>query len=120
VTRGRGVSVHRKDCPNVEFLLQDDHGRIVELSWEEEKESVYQVELEVYAMDRPRLTMDIMNIIADMKLHINSVNARISKNKLTIINLRVEVHNISQLNHLIEKIKRNKDVTDVFRVIPKK
>jgi guanosine-3',5'-bis(diphosphate) 3'-pyrophosphohydrolase len=120
VTRGRGVSVHRKDCPNVEFLLQDDHGRIVELSWEEEKESVYQVELEVYAMDRPRLTMDIMNIIADMKLHINSVNARISKNKLTIINLRVEVHNLSQLNYLIEKIKRNKDVTDVFRVIPKK
>lgn len=120
ITRGRGVSVHRTDCPNVQFLLAEEQGRIVQVNWEEEKESVYQVELEVYAMDRPRLTLDIMNTIADMKLHINSVNARISKNKLTIINLKVDIHSITQLNHLIEKIKRYKDVTDVFRVTPKR
>lgn len=120
ITRGRGVSVHRTDCPNIQFLLNEEQGRIVQVNWEEEKESVYQVELEVYAMDRPRLTLDIMNTIADMKLHINSVNARISKNKLTIINLKVDIHSITQLNYLIEKIKRYKDVTDVFRVIPKR
>ncbi|MGI6533510.1 MAG: RelA/SpoT family protein [Peptococcia bacterium] len=120
ITRGRGVSIHRTDCPNVQAFLKEDRGRIVEVTWKQGKESVYQVELEVYAIDRARLTMEIMNAIADMKLQINAVNARISKNKLTIINLRLEIHSIAQLNHLIEKIKRIKNVTEVNRVIPKR
>mgnify|MGYP000920161052 CR=1 FL=1 len=120
ITRGRGVSVHRADCPNVKYLLSEEQGRIMEVAWDKERESIYQVELEVYALDRSRLTMDIMNTIVDMKLHLNSVNARIIKNGQSVINLKVEIHSLNQLNYLMDKIKKIKDVTDVFRVTPKK
>ena len=120
ITRGRGVSVHRVDCPNVKYLLSEEQERIVKVAWDKESDSIYQVELEIFAVDRPRLTMDIMNTIADMKLHLNSVNARTIKNGHSVINLKVEIHSLSQLNYLMDKIKKIKDVTDVFRVTPKK
>lgn len=120
ITRGRGVSVHRTDCPNANQLLSEEQGRIVDVAWDEESESTYLVELEVYALDRLRLPMDIMNTIADMKLHLNTVHARTVRHGHTVINLKLEIRNMNQLNQIMEKIKKIKDVAEVFRVIPNK
>lgn len=120
ITRGRGISVHRFDCANVQNLREEEQARIVDVEWDEKVESVYQVELEIYALDRTHLPLDIMSALADMKLHINTINVRTVKLGHAVINLKVDIRSISQLNILIGKIKRIKDVIDVFRVIPKK
>jgi GTP pyrophosphokinase len=120
ITRGRGVSVHRCDCPNITYHMQEEQGRIVDVAWDENSESTYQVEIEVLAADRSRLTTDIMNTIADMKVPINAVRARATRNSQATVNLKIEIRSLSQLNQIKEKVKRVKDVVDVFRVTPHK
>ena len=120
ITRGRGISVHRLDCANVQNLAEEEEARIVEVAWDQEAESVYQVELEILALDKTHLPLDIMSALTEMKLHINTINVRTIRHGHAVINLKVDIYSISQLNILISKIKRIKDVIDVFRVIPKK
>ncbi|MDD2432160.1 MAG: bifunctional (p)ppGpp synthetase/guanosine-3',5'-bis(diphosphate) 3'-pyrophosphohydrolase [Clostridia bacterium] len=120
ITRGRGVSVHRADCNNIRNLKKEEEGRIIEVVWDEAAESIYQVELEIYALDSTHLPLEIMSALAEMKIHINTINARTVRHGHTVINLKVDIRSIKQLNLLIEKIKKIRDVLDVFRVTPKK
>ncbi|HEX3016164.1 MAG TPA: bifunctional (p)ppGpp synthetase/guanosine-3',5'-bis(diphosphate) 3'-pyrophosphohydrolase [Desulfobacteria bacterium] len=116
VTKGRGVSVHRKDCINMLHL--DVEGRLVEIVWDEQTQAAYQVEMEIHAIDRPRLTLDIMNAVADTKTVINAINARATKNKRALINMKIEIRNLEHFEQVKQKIKRVKDVLDVSRVTP--
>jgi len=118
ITRGRGVSVHRADCPNAAYHIQEEQGRIVEVAWSDNSESSYQVEIEVLALDRSRLTTDVMNTIADMKVEIHSVRAGAARNNQATVNLKIEISNLSQLKSVFDKVKRIKDVIDVYRVVP--
>lgn len=118
ITRGRGVSVHRADCPNLLIYKQQEAHRILPVSWEQSEQPSYQVEIEVTAMDRPRLASDIMNIIADTRTIINSVHARARKNKTAAINLKLEIASVEHLNAIMQKVKRVSDVLDVRRVLP--
>ncbi|MGI6145340.1 MAG: RelA/SpoT family protein [Peptococcia bacterium] len=120
ITRGRGISVHRNDCANVQNLSEEEQARIVEVAWDEDYESEYQVELEIYALDRTRLALDIMSTLAEMKIHINTINVRTIKLGHAMINLKVDIRTINQLKILLMKIRRIKDVIDVYRVVPKK
>lgn len=117
ITRGRGVSVHRQDCPNLHNYLRTEKDRVIEVEWAEER-GVYTVELEVKAIDRSRLTTDIMTIIADMRIHILSVFSRATKNDLAIINLKLEIKDMSHLQAVIQRIQKVKDVLEVHRVLP--
>ncbi|NPV91516.1 MAG: bifunctional (p)ppGpp synthetase/guanosine-3',5'-bis(diphosphate) 3'-pyrophosphohydrolase [Firmicutes bacterium] len=119
ITRGRGVSIHRADCPNAIGYRQHEPYRLTQVSWDTDDQSQYQVEIEVTAMDRPRLTMDIMSMITDTKTIINSVFSRATKNKMAAVNLKIEIANVEQLNHVIQKVRRVNDVMDVRRVVPK-
>lgn len=120
VTRGRGVSVHRADCPNVTYHYNEEKGRIVDVTWDQDSEAAYQVEIEVIALDRPRLATDIMMTITDMKVQINAIHARAVRQNLATVNLKIEIRNLSHLNNIMEKIKKIKDVIEVHRVIPNK
>lgn len=120
ITRGRGVSVHRIDCPNVNYHTTEEHGRIVDVTWDEESTSTYQVEIEVLAFDRSRLTTDIMNTIADMKVPINAVRGRAIDHNQAIVNLKILIKDLKQLDHIFDKVRRVKDVLDVLRVTPQK
>jgi GTP pyrophosphokinase len=117
ITRGRGVSVHRQDCPNMHNYMQSEPDRIIEVEWADDR-GVYGVELEVRAMDRPRLTTDVMIVIADTKIHINSVYSRITKNNRVIMNFKLEIKDMSHLQAVIQRIQKVKDVMDVKRVLP--
>lgn len=120
ITRGRGVSIHRFDCPNALYHLKEEENRIVDVNWDETSDATFQVEVVVMALDRARLTMDIMNTLADMKVQINAVHARAVRNNLATVNLKIEIRDLKHLNHIFEKIKKVKDVTEVFRVTPQK
>lgn len=117
ITRGRGVSVHRKDCPNLQSYLQHEKDRIIEVEWADDR-GVYTVELELRAMDRSRLTTDVMTVIADMRIHIHSVFSRVTRNNEAIMNFKLEIRDLTQLNAVIQRVCKVKDVLEVRRVLP--
>lgn len=120
ITRGRGVSIHRSDCPNISYHKNEDVERIVDVVWDDNPENTYQVEIEVAAFDRARLTTDVMNTIADMKVAINSVHARAIRQGQALVDLKIEIKDLNQLQHVFDKVKKIKDVLNVYRVKPYK
>lgn len=121
ITRGRGVSIHRSDCPNViHYKKEEPHRMVEDLRWDVDTKVPYRVAIEVEAMDRPRLATDIMNVIAETKLNIIAINARAVSRNMALVDLKIEVNSMEQLDHIMEKIRRVQDVLEVRRVVPKK
>ncbi|NMA62918.1 MAG: bifunctional (p)ppGpp synthetase/guanosine-3',5'-bis(diphosphate) 3'-pyrophosphohydrolase [Syntrophomonadaceae bacterium] len=120
ITRGRGVSVHRRDCPNVQAHRQNDtdRERLIEVEWDDDNQGVYTAEVEVVAIDRPRLTMDVMAVVAEAKIPINSIFSRaVRKTKLATIKLKVEIKDPEHLQAIMQRISQIRDVMEVRRVI---
>ena len=86
ITRGRGVTVHRKDCKNVKDLLQDE-GRIIDVYWDEKKESAYNVDITVFANDREGLLADVIRVIAGTNTRLVAVSAKASKEKIATVEI---------------------------------
>ncbi len=116
ITRGRGVSIHRRECDNVKAHSQEEQARMVEVIWDTEVESIYPVDLEIFALDRPRLVTDVMNVVMETRTNILGINARVAKDKNTHIQLSIEIRNLGHLYNVMQKIRRVKDVTSVERV----
>ncbi len=116
ITRGRGVSVHRKDCSNIEELALGGQ-RFIDVYWDDTEAAAYPAEIQVQSSDTPGLLMEITKEIAESKLTMLSLNARTNKEKLVIINMTLEIKNKEQLQELINSIKRMKGVIDAYRVI---
>lgn len=114
ITKGRGVSVHRKDCLNVEDLFTEEN-RIIEVKWYEEAKENYNVNIEVLANDRNGLLVDILNQIKDTKAKLMGVNTKTTKERIAIIDLNIEVENIEELNKVIRVIKKVDSVYEVRR-----
>jgi len=120
ITRGRGITIHRSDCPNVLYYRAEEEQRILdEVSWDTNNAATYRVAIEIEAIDRPRLAADIMNVVADSKIVINAINARAVSNKLALIHLKVEVKSLEQMERLMEKLRRVQDVLEVRRIVPR-
>ncbi|ABZ84401.1 GTP pyrophosphokinase [Heliomicrobium modesticaldum Ice1] len=118
ITKGRGVSIHRVDCTNVVNMSEEERERIVEVAWDATSQATYQVEIEVIAMDRERLTTDVMLSVADTKTSINSIYSRATKNKMAQINMVVEIRDLGHLKFLMDKVSRVRDVLEVRRLTP--
>ncbi|BCJ88138.1 RelA/SpoT family protein [Effusibacillus dendaii] len=117
VTRGRGVSVHRVDCPNVKANDEEEEKRFLEVEWESSPAISYHVDIEVTALDRPRITIDVMNAVAETKTNIGAVQARGDKRKIATISLQITIRNVDHLHTVVERIKRVKDVYTVRRIM---
>ncbi|WP_027363498.1 RelA/SpoT family protein [Desulfotruncus alcoholivorax] len=114
VTRGRGVSIHREDCHNVESLLNDPD-RLVEVAWDKDFHSPFQVRLEIEGTNRAGFLNDIMSVLSEMKINANWVTARGRKDNTGVVEMLLEVKNIEQLDHIMGKFSRVKDVYSVHR-----
>ncbi|ADG82070.1 (p)ppGpp synthetase I SpoT/RelA [Thermincola ferriacetica] len=119
ITRGRGVSVHRKDCRNLVNHSLSEGERMIQVSWDDTDRGSYHVHLEISAMDRAGLLTDVMLILSEMRISADWVNARGTKNKQATIDLVLEIGSLEQLENIMSKIRRVKDVYDVWRVTPK-
>lgn len=117
VTRGRGVSIHRQDCINIAAMYQDDteRSRLIDVSWENRKESSYLSRIKIVCGDRDGLVLEVANLVSDSKVSLKSINARSNKDAIATVEITVEVHNTDQLNSLIKKIKKLKDIIEVTR-----
>ncbi|WP_434577232.1 RelA/SpoT family protein [Thermoanaerobacterium thermosaccharolyticum] len=115
VTKGRGVSIHRKDCPNIKDYVYDKN-RIVEVEWDQGKNMAYQADIQIMANDRYGLLTDVTSILADIKISVRAVNARTTKDNVAIINLTLEITSRDQLEKIMNKLKALDGVTDVYRI----
>lgn len=114
ITRGRGVSIHRKDCPNLSSL--EGKERFIEVFWNTDEKAEYPAEIQIKGTDRPGLLTEITSKITEAQLSLLALNARTNKEKLAIINMTLEIKDIDQLRELMKKIKKLKGVIDVYRV----
>ena len=117
VTRGRGVSIHRTDCPNVAALAQEPERRI-DVQWNAEEDSSYPVELTIEAIDRVNLLTSIMNTVSETKTHIEAVNARAIDHKVALINLVVNIRDVGHMHDIMRRLKRVDGVVEVRRARP--
>lgn len=114
ITRGRGVSVHRADCPNI-TADPGEFERMIEVEWDSGIDDVYKVSIEITAMDRPGMLTDIMMVLAEHKINASSVNAKTYKDKRATISMCIDTRNTSQLENIMAKMKRVRDVYQVHR-----
>ena len=117
ITRGRGISVHRKDCPNLlaETELND---RLIDVKWDQEFQPTeeYITELFVIGFDRAGLINDVLHVVSHTVKSLLSVNGKRDKNSTATVSLKVAVSNTMQLDDLINKLKNIPDVYEVKRV----
>ena len=114
VTRGRGVSIHRRDCPNL-VPFQSASGRLLEAAWEEQVDRSYQVSIEVQANDRSNLLSDVMAAVNESRVQISAVNGRTEVDHTATIHLTINVKDRKQLEKIMNRIKRVKDIYSVHR-----
>ena len=115
ITRGRGVSVHRKDCVSVFNIEKNDPSRLIDVSWAETKTGLYNTELLITANDREGLLVDITLSLNELKIPLRALNAKVSKNQLCFINITLEIDTAEKLNKAIGKIKTVSEVISVTR-----
>ena len=114
VTRGRGISVHRAECPNIERLVKDD-GRWLPVEWEPDPERTYLARIFVRADDRKRLLEDIVQQISMMDINIRGVTGKASLGTAENI-FEVDVHDRKELEDLMARIRKVRGVRRVQRL----
>ncbi|HBG59552.1 MAG TPA: (p)ppGpp synthetase [Anaerolineaceae bacterium] len=114
ITRGRGVTIHRSDCPNV--LRVKDKERLIKVDWGMEEKS-YPVPLQIKAYDRQGLMADISNVISSEPVHLIDLSMN-SRQNIVVINLEIEVGGISQLSRLLARLENIPNVIEAIRVKP--
>jgi len=118
ITKGRGISVHRKDCPNVQ-LPESEQNRLIEVDWEDTANTgqQYDTELVVEGYNRNGLLNEVLNVINSTTKSLNSVNGKVDANKIATISVNIGILNTQQLDFIVDKIKQIPDVYSVRRVI---
>jgi GTP pyrophosphokinase len=114
ITRGRGVSVHAEQCPNVENLLYDP-GRQIDVTWAGEKKASYAIELDVLTGDRPGLLADVTQAIAGEGSNIRRIEARVDEMREATVNVSLETSDLRQLEKIVSRIRAIPGVKDVVR-----
>ncbi|TCP32270.1 GTP pyrophosphokinase [Scopulibacillus darangshiensis] len=117
ITKGRGVSIHRTDCPNIAHENADQ--RLLEVEWENdtEKSKQYNVDIEITGFDRSGLLNDVLQSVAETHTMINAASGRGDKNKVAHIQMTISINNISHLKRVVERIKKIPDIYAVKRVM---
>ena len=114
VTRGRGVTIHRKDCPNLDRLAVDN-ARVVDVEWKTEGDATSPVRLRVETVDRPGILANLSALISSVNVNISNITASSTEDKKAHITFILEVKDRSQLSGLTQKIVQMEGVLKVSR-----
>lgn len=116
ITRGKGVTVHRRDCNNILNLRSHEQMRLVEVDWGGESVGEYQAALELVAYDRQGLLRDITSAITNEGVTVSALNTRTDNTDLTAhMNITVNINSIEQLVTLMDKLRQLRNVISVDR-----
>ncbi|WP_307474212.1 RelA/SpoT family protein [Cytobacillus purgationiresistens] len=117
ITKGRGVSVHRADCTNIN--THDAKARLIPVEWEtalnDQKE--YNVEIEITGYDRRGLLNEVLQAVNEAKTNLSAVTGRSDKNKAASINMSISIQNVNHLQKVVDRIKQIPDVYAVRRIM---
>ncbi len=115
ISRGRGVTVHRADCPN---MRNEDPQRILDANWSGKAGTDYIVSIEIRANEDAPVLSIVSGICAQLNLFITSVNGRIdTKLRIAVVNMTVKLNTANDLEALLKKISADKNIIDVFRTV---
>ena len=115
ITKGRGVSIHRRDCTNINDLLSEEE-RIIDVEWyEEDKKENYSVDIEILSNDRTGLLADVVKEITIRKINIMGVNTKTNKDRIATIDITIEVKDIQELYSILKAIRKVDSVYEVNR-----
>lgn len=117
ITKGRGVSVHRSDCPNVQ--TEDAKQRFLHVEWERsyKDKKQYHVDLEISGYDRRGLLNEVLQAVNETKTNITQVTGRSDRNKMAVIHITILIHDTNHLRKIVERIKQIKEVYTVTRTV---
>jgi GTP pyrophosphokinase len=115
ITRGRGATIHRQDCPNIMRIR--DRERLVKVSWGEPK-NTYPVPVRIRAYDRDGLMKDVSTIIADEGINMAKVNVDVNKKNLAVFELILEVRDLAQLSKVLDRLENLPNVLQAQRSRP--
>ena len=115
ITKGRGVSVHRKDCTNIKNLISEEN-RMIDVEWYDENKETYQTDIEIRSNDRTGLLLDILKELGTTKAKILGVNTKTTKEKIAIIVVTLQVESLDELNKAIKVTRKVNSVYEVRRI----
>ena len=115
ITKGRGVSVHRKDCPNMVSLPEEEKQRFIDVEWERDAHESYEADITVIAEDRKGLFSDLSKVCENSNTNITGVNAKTDVDGNATVSLTVVISNIGQIGKLMLAMKSIEGVYEVYR-----
>ncbi len=114
ITKGRGVSVHRKDCINIKELFQEE-ARIIDVEWSEAEKASYKVEIELHSNDRDGLVADIAKEMGNLKANMLVINSKVNRERIVITEMTLEVQSLDELNKVLKALRKIDSVYEVKR-----
>ncbi len=117
VTRGRGVSVHRRDCSNAAELLKSPE-RILEVEWDRGTDSTYQVDIVIEAVDRTRLLQEVTSSLAEAGVNVLAAHAATDRDGISTMRFLIELGNMEQLTPLLREVRSIDGVFEAARTLP--
>lgn len=114
VTRGRGVSVHRKDCPNLKSVEKE---RMIPVEWEGTPDQSYHVDIEVSGLDRRGLLHEVLQAVSETKTNLSAVSGKADRRGMASIHMTISIRNLNHLQYVVERIKRVRDIYSVRRIM---
>lgn len=117
ITKGRGVSVHRSDCPNVQ--TEEAKQRFLRVEWKSDQfsQKQYHVDLEITGYDRRGLLNEVLQAVNETKTNITQVNGKSDGNKMALIHITILIHNTNHLRKIVSRLKQIKDIYTVTRTL---
>lgn len=116
ITKGRGISVHRKDCSNMTSLPENEHARFIDVEWEDLKVGKsYDADICMVTIDRKHMFSDISRACEDMDVHISGVNAKSGKNEEVNIVLTLSISSTQQMQKVLRTLRNIEGVLHVYR-----
>ena len=116
ITHGRGITIHREDCPNILQLRRDDPNRVVQVEWGGRQTATYSVDIEIIAWDRPNLLKDFISVLSNEKVNVLGVNSRTHDDNMARFIITLEVSGLEPLSRVCLRIQQLSNVTDVRRL----
>ena len=116
ITKGRGISVHRKDCSNIVSLPEEEKQRFIEVEWEDwEAGKSYDADICIICYDRKGILSDISRVCEDMDIHLTGVNAKATKDGNVNMTISVSISNIQEMQKVLRNLRNIEGVSRVYR-----
>lgn len=117
ITKGRGISVHRSDCPNIVSMPEEERARFIEVAWkkDEPEDQVYQAGIAIVFNDRRGMFSEVSRVCDEMDVNIESVNGRMDKDGHMRLMLSLTIRNTEQVERIMSKMRKIPDVIDAYR-----